>query len=377
MSPEELGQYSILSRIGEGSFAHIYRAENTHLPPDHPLRCMAIKRFKPGCLEIGEQEARIMSTLFYDSGQSNGISKRNGSLKESPYSVRFHAGFLMNDSYLIMLELLDWSRQLSLTSLARVSPTLGLVGHEENPYKSLAKLAVQLLSGIVEIHDKGFVHCDLKPENIMYAGEAPSTRVKIIDFGNATRIKDLKEYADDFELQSLGYRAPEVLLGDPTFNEKIDVWSVGVILLERLINHIYKAFRNEWRLIFREGIDTCVIAITKVVEPLDVYGTRRTLYWKPEFGSQELIHAGHISDQSVMMQDLASIMCPEETSQLALDFLLCLLRVDHKKRWSAKEALRHPFLISGLQGPVWSQVLFPDAASLPPGDSQLKALNLI
>ena len=46
--------------------------------------------------------------------------------------------------------------------------------------------------------------------------------------GNATYIKDLNAYHDNFEVQSKAYRSPEVLLGDDTFDEKIDVWSVRV-----------------------------------------------------------------------------------------------------------------------------------------------------
>lgn len=363
MSPRDLAQYSILSRIGEGTFANVYRAENVRLPTNSPMRCLAIKRFKPEFLDIGEQEARIMESLLRLHGDSS-------------YSVKFYSGFLKQDSYLILLELLDWTRSLTLVPASPyLSPTLGTVGKLKNPYETLAKLALQLLNGVAEIHDLGYAHCDIKPENIMYVDGNPNSRVKIIDFGNSTKIKELKDYADDFELQSLGYRAPELIMGDPTFNEKIDVWSVGVVLLEILVNYNFKSFEGEWRLILNEGIESILLSITKVIEPFDAYKYRRTLYWRNNFESSALLNTNHLISTSVTMKDLIAKMCESETSKLALDFLLCLLRVDHRLRWPAAKALQHPFLIETLQG-TWGKVLFPDRSTLLPGDSQLKDLRL-
>lgn len=359
----DLLQYSILSRIGQGSFAYLYRAENTRLPIDSPLRCIAIKRFKPEYKDIGEQEAQIMAALFND-------------VQDCPHCVRFYAGFEMEGSYLIILELLDWSRPVSLSLISHVSPNPSSVIVPSDLYKTLAKLSVQLLSALVEINMRGYVHCDIKPENILYIDGQSRSKIKIIDFGNATQISDLQDYTDDFELQSPGYRAPEIMIGDPTFNEKIDVWSVGVVLLEILVNHIYQAFRNEWRLVLSESAAPGVLCITKVIEPFDAYKSRNTIFWETEYESTSLFHTGRLEAVSVMMRNLAGIMCEEETSKLALDFLLCLLRVDHTVRWSARQALKHPFLIQTLHG-SWGKVLFPDSSDLPPGDSQLKDLRLI
>lgn len=51
------------------------------------------------------------------------------------------------------------------------------------------------------------------------------------DFGNTIHNSEVALYYTDFELQSLPYRAPEVLLGLP-FTAQIDMWSMGVVLLE-------------------------------------------------------------------------------------------------------------------------------------------------
>ena len=52
-------------------------------------------------------------------------------------------------------------------------------------------------------------------------------RVKLIDFGNAFDISNASLYYDDFNLQTLFYRAPEVLLGLPPLDYAIDMWSLG------------------------------------------------------------------------------------------------------------------------------------------------------
>lgn len=371
ITAEQLADYTILSQIGEGSFATIYQAENLKLPEDAPARCLAIKRFKPEYIDIGENEARIMVDLFPNN--------------ESAFCINFFSGFLTKNSdgtdecYLILLELLNWTRPLTLTPVpAYISPQMGVLGYQPSPYYVLAKLSLQLLNGLVEIHERGYTHCDIKPENIIYVEDnVHSSRIKIIDFGNSSRTTDLRDYTDNFELQSIGYRAPEVIIGDPTLNDKIDVWSVGVVLLEILVNNMYKSLKNEWRLILAEGLRPGIISITKSIESFDVYQNKRTLFWKPEFSSDNLIRSGAIPTESVTIQNLAEVMVTRENrdSTLALDFLLCLLRVDHRLRWSATEALRHPFLIETLQG-AWANALFPDRTKLPSGTSQLEEFGL-
>jgi dual specificity tyrosine-phosphorylation-regulated kinase 2/3/4 len=70
------------------------------------------------------------------------------------------------------------------------------------------------------------IHCDLKPENIMLK-QKNKTGLKLIDFGSSCSIGD-----DHFTyIQSLYYRAPEVILGY-TYSSAIDMWSFGCIIFE-------------------------------------------------------------------------------------------------------------------------------------------------
>ena len=85
----------------------------------------------------------------------------------------------------------------------------------------------QLLSAVSYCHRKNIMHKDLKPENILLQHESlDNMNIKIIDFG-------LSVQYDPSERQHSAqgtpfYIAPEILRQD--FNEKVDIWSCGVIL---------------------------------------------------------------------------------------------------------------------------------------------------
>lgn len=92
--------------------------------------------------------------------------------------------------------------------------------------KQLRSIASQLLKGLQVMKQIGIIHCDLKPENLMFADEKCET-IKIIDFGTAcTEFKTGFTY-----VQSRFYRCPEILLGVP-YEAAADMWSIGCILCE-------------------------------------------------------------------------------------------------------------------------------------------------
>lgn len=82
---------------------------------------------------------------------------------------------------------------------------------------ALRKVALQVLLGVSLLHDQmGYVHADLKPENILRCRNgdpclSSPMKVKLIDLGNAVPIDRLSLYYNDFDIQSVQYRAPEVL----------------------------------------------------------------------------------------------------------------------------------------------------------------------
>ena len=98
-------------------------------------------------------------------------------------------------------------------------------------------------------HSQGIVHCDIKPENILFMSERLD-HVKLIDFGCSCFVGNII-FA---YVQSRYYRAPEVVLG-MTYAKEIDMWSLGCVIYEMLVGispfynknvqQMYEAIENE------------------------------------------------------------------------------------------------------------------------------------
>ena len=88
-----------------------------------------------------------------------------------------------------------------------------------------AEIIQQVLDAVAYCHSKHIVHRDLKPENLLME-EDDSNSIKVIDFGTS-QFFDPDEHMDK-TYGTAYYIAPEILEKD--YNEKCDVWSVGVIM---------------------------------------------------------------------------------------------------------------------------------------------------
>jgi len=105
----------------------------------------------------------------------------------------------------------------------------------------------QIISAVVHCHAQNIVHRDLKPENILFDSKKQSANVKVIDFGTSRRFDPSKKLT-----KTLGtpyYIAPEVL--HKNYNEKCDVWSLGVILYIMLCGYPPFNGRNEKEILKR------------------------------------------------------------------------------------------------------------------------------
>ena len=89
---------------------------------------------------------------------------------------------------------------------------------------------LQILRGLQHAHDKGVVHRDIKPQNIMVL---PDGIIKVADFGIARFARSEQETITDKAIGSVHYISPEQAKGEKT-DEKADVYSVGVMLYEML-----------------------------------------------------------------------------------------------------------------------------------------------
>ena len=97
---------------------------------------------------------------------------------------------------------------------------------------SAIEAAIQILDALAHAHQRGIVHRDVKPSNVLLA-EGPRVSVRVLDFGLA-QIQEAETLTAQGDVPgTLAYIAPERLAGAET-TEAADVWAVGVMLWEAL-----------------------------------------------------------------------------------------------------------------------------------------------
>lgn len=107
--------------------------------------------------------------------------------------------------------------------------------YQNNKLEFAIFIVKNILSGIMALHDKGYIHRDLDPSNIMITADR---KVKIIDFGIAKKLDSLN--TQDQQLTNTGqfvgkaaYGAPELVLGDVHSQDKTtDLYAVGIMLYQ-------------------------------------------------------------------------------------------------------------------------------------------------
>lgn len=97
-------------------------------------------------------------------------------------------------------------------------------------WKDAVYFTVQILKGLQHAHDKGIVHRDVKPQNIMVLSDGT---IKVTDFGIARFARSEQRTITDKAIGSVHYISPEQARGEKT-DEKADIYSVGVMLYEML-----------------------------------------------------------------------------------------------------------------------------------------------
>lgn len=190
------------------------------------------------------------------------------------------------------------------------------------PVPTVRSFLRQILAGVGFCHTYRVLHRDLKPHNLLIS--ADGRQLKLADFGLA-RLSAIPNGPYTFEVVTLWYRAPELLLGANRYSTAIDVWSVGCIFAEMAtgmplfpgrsdIDQLFKIFQ-------RRGTPTAEMWPAVLRLP----------HYNPEFPQWR---ESPITDH-----------CPLESlgSSNAADLLTKLLQFDPDRRIACKAAMQHPY----------------------------------
>ncbi|KAK3303095.1 uncharacterized protein B0T15DRAFT_402499 [Chaetomium strumarium] len=109
-----------------------------------------------------------------------------------------------------------------------------LLKHGKLPVEKVQKTFTQLVGAVCYVHQQSCVHRDLKLENILLDKHE---NVKLCDFGFTREYEGKANYLQTF-CGTICYSAPEMLKGEKYAGEKVDVWSLGVILYALLCGEL-------------------------------------------------------------------------------------------------------------------------------------------
>lgn len=109
-----------------------------------------------------------------------------------------------------------------------------LLRHGKLPVDKVQKSFTQLVGAVAYVHQQHCVHRDLKLENILLDKHE---NVKLLDFGFAREYEGKTNYLQTF-CGTICYSAPEMLKGEKYAGEKVDVWSLGIILYALLCGEL-------------------------------------------------------------------------------------------------------------------------------------------
>lgn len=197
------GRYLLLELVGEGGMANVYKADDLL---EH--REVAIKVLKP-------EFANNQELLRRFKNESRAISVLNHSNIVKVYDVSFRERIQY-----IAMEYVDG------ITLKEYIEQRG----EPLTYKEVVHFSMKVLDALQHAHDKGIVHRDIKPQNIMISTDG---NVKVMDFGIARLTRSESHTATDQAIGSVHYISPEQAQGDVT-DLRADIYSTGIMMYEML-----------------------------------------------------------------------------------------------------------------------------------------------
>jgi serine/threonine protein kinase len=192
-------RYELVRHIARGGMGDVYEATDRLLS-----RPVAVKVFRAAPRSDRDRfdaEVRTLAGLNH------------------PVLVRVYDAGSHDDDAFVVLELID-------------GPPLSECLRDRGPMSSadVANLAAELADGLAYIHERGVVHRDVTPANVLCA---PDGRPRLVDFGIARLLESPRVTATAVTIGTAAYMAPEQVQGHDV-TAAADVYALGLVLLEAL-----------------------------------------------------------------------------------------------------------------------------------------------
>ncbi|KIJ67921.1 hypothetical protein HYDPIDRAFT_107466 [Hydnomerulius pinastri MD-312] len=289
-SPE---RYEIFDRVGGGKYSEVFKG----IDMVNSETCI-IKVLKPVASKKIKREVKILRNL---TGGANIVALLD--VVQDP-SARYHSLIMEH------VDNMEWK-----------------VLHTVLNELDIKYYTFQLLKALDFVHSRGIMHRDVKPGNVMI--DHRRRKLRLIDWGLAEFYHPGTAY--HIRVGSRYYKAPELLVGYKQYDYSLDLWSVGCMLASMIFRkeHFFRGSDN----------DDQLLKILKVLgtDCFDVYLRTYDIPFETDLDSLLQVYP---------KQPWSRFSSPDNqhlVASEALDLLDKLLRYDHQKRPTAREAQGHSY----------------------------------
>ena len=214
--PKQIGPYRILDQLGKGGMGEVYVAEQS----EPVKRRVALKLIKLG------MDSREVVARFQQERQALALMAHDGIAKVHDVGTTERG-----QPYFVM-------------ELVKGVPLDAFCDTHKLDLKQRLALMQQVCAAVTHAHQKGVVHRDLKPGNVLVADEGGVPHAKVIDFGLAKAMGQKLTDATLFTEVGVVIGTPEDMApeqADPTnadIDTRVDVYALGVMLYQLLVGEL-------------------------------------------------------------------------------------------------------------------------------------------